>query len=60
MSVTGNLPRKSDEERKKMEAEIKKFLKNGGKIKKIDEGEFTEAKDMKYKFRKPAVKKKED
>lgn len=62
MSITGNLPRKSDEESEKMKKEIEKFLKKGGKIKKIDEGEFTEAKDMKYKFRKPAFpkKKKED
>jgi len=62
MSVTGNLPRKSDEESEKMKKEIEKFLKKGGKIKKIEEGEFTEAKDMKYKFRKPAFqkKKKED
>ncbi len=62
MSVTGNLPRKTDEETDEMKKEIEKFLKKGGKIKKIEEGEFTEAKDMKYKFRKPAFpkKKKED
>lgn len=45
-------------ERERMREEsdkaIKEFLKNGGKITKVAEGEFTEAKDMKYKFRKPA------
>lgn len=36
------------------EKAVKEFLKNGGKVKKIAEGDHTEAKDMKYKFRKPA------
>lgn len=41
---------------------VKKFLKDGGKITQVTEGDFTEAKDMKYKFRKPAFggKKKTD
>ena len=40
--------------REESEKAVKEFLKNGGKVKKIAEGEHTEAKDMKYKFRKPA------
>lgn len=40
--------------REESEKAVKEFLKNGGKVKKIAEGDHTEAKDMKYKFRKPA------
>lgn len=58
MSVTGSLPKKSDKEIDEMKKAMEEFLKKGGKIKKIDEGEYTEAKDMKYKFRKPALQKK--
>ena len=53
MSITNNLSDKSIEHKKEMEKEIEKFLKNGGKITKLKTGESTEAKDMKYKFRRP-------
>lgn len=36
------------------EKAVKEFLKKGGKVTTVPEGEFTEARDMKYKFRKPA------
>ncbi|MDA9373755.1 hypothetical protein N9R43_00015 [bacterium] len=46
------------EERENMriasEKAMKEFIKKGGEIQKIPEGVFTEAKDMKYKFRRPA------
>lgn len=57
MSITGHGPRVSDEEKKRSEKFIEEFLKKGGKIKQIPEGEFTEAKDMKYKYRRGAKKK---
>ena len=54
MSITGFPQRKSKEDQDVLEKAMKEFLKKGGKVKQIPEGEFTEAKDMKYKFRKPA------
>ena len=57
MSITGFPEKKSQEEKDAMEKAMAEFLKKGGKIKQIAEGEHTEAKDMKYKFRKPAKKK---
>ena len=58
MSITGSQSKRTDEEKLELEKAMKEFLKKGGKVKKIPEGEFTEAKDMKYKFRKPAKTKK--
>lgn len=57
MSITGFPAKKSKEEKDAMEKAMAEFLKKGGKIKQIAEGEYTEAKDMKYKFRRPAQKK---
>ena len=57
MSITGFPAKKSQEEKDAMEKAMAEFLKNGGKIKQLAEGEHTEAKDMKYKFRRPAQKK---
>ena len=57
MSITGFPAKKSQEEKDAMEKAMAEFLKKGGKIKQIAEGEYTEAKDMKYKFRRPAQKK---
>lgn len=57
MSITGYPNRKTDEEKAEMDKAMKEFLKKGGKIKQIAEGEFTEARDMKYKFRKQPAKK---
>lgn len=57
MSITGHPSKKSPEEQLEMEKALKEFLNNGGKVKRIPEGEFTEARDMKYKFRRPAQKK---
>lgn len=59
MSITNNLSDRGIESKKEIEAEIEKFLKNGGKITKLKTGDSTEAKDMKYKFRRPANKKKD-
>ena len=56
-SITGFPAKKSDEEKAEIEKAMAEFLKKGGKIKQIAEGEHTEAKDMKYKFRRPANKK---
>lgn len=56
-SITGFPAKRSDEEKAEMEKAMAEFLKKGGKIKKLEEGEHTEAKDMKYKFRRPAQKK---
>lgn len=53
MSITGHQIKSSDEERELLENAMQEFIKNGGKVKKIAEGEFTEARDMKYKFRRP-------
>lgn len=57
MSITGHPSKKSPEEKNEMEKAMKEFLNKGGKVKRIPEGEFTEARDMKYKFRRPAQKK---
>ena len=57
MSITGFPAKKSKEEKEELEKAMKEFLKKGGKVKQIAEGEFTEARDLKYKFRKPAQKK---
>jgi len=57
MSITGHGSKISDEEKKQSEKFIQEFLKKGGKIKQIPEGEFTEAKNMKYKYRRGAKKK---
>lgn len=57
MSITGFPSKKSKEENDAMEKAMAEFLKKGGKIKQIAEGEYTEAKDLKYKFRRPAKKK---
>ena len=54
MSITGYPKKKTDKEEAELQEAMAEFLKKGGKIKQIAEGEFTEAKDMKYKFRKPA------
>lgn len=60
MSATSHISKRSDEDRAELEKAMKEFLKKGGKVKKIPEGEFTEAKDMKYKFRKPIKTTKKD
>jgi len=57
MSITGYPQKKSKEEKEALEKAMKEFLKKGGKVKQIAEGEFTEARDLKYKFRKPAKSK---
>lgn len=57
MSITGHPPRRSKEEQTEVEKAMAEFLKKGGKVKQIPEGEFTEAKNMKYKFRKPNTRK---
>lgn len=57
MSITGYPQKKSQEEKEELEKAMKEFLKKGGKVKQIAEGEFTEARDLKYKFRKPAKSK---
>lgn len=57
MSITGHPKKQSDEERNEIEKAMKEFLKKGGKVKQIAEGEFTEARDLKYKFRKPNTRK---
>ena len=59
MSITGHPNKSSEEEKLELEKAMKEFLKKGGKVKQIAEGEFTEARDMKYKFRKPAKAKNE-
>jgi hypothetical protein len=59
MSITNNLSDRGIESKKEIESEIENFLKNGGKITKLKTGDSTEAKDMKYKFRRPVNKKKD-
>lgn len=59
MSITGHPNKKTDEEKVALEKAMAEFLKKGGKVKQIAEGEFTEARDMKYKFRKPIKTKNE-
>ena len=59
MSITGHPPRRSKQEQSEVEKAMAEFLKKGGKVKQIPEGEFTEAKNMKYKFRKPNTRKNE-
>lgn len=60
MSATSHVSKRTERERQEADKAVAEFLKNGGKIKQIAEGEFTEAKDMKYKFRKtPKTKSKE-
>lgn len=59
MSITRLPSDKLEETRDEVKRAMAEFLKNGGKITKVPEGEFTEAKDMKYKFRRP-VKKNDD
>ena len=59
MSITGHPNKKTDEEKVALDKAMAEFLKRGGKVKQIPEGEFTEARDMKYKFRKTAPRKNE-
>ena len=42
--------------REESERALQEYLKKGGKVKQIPEGVITDAKDMKYKYRKPAIK----
>jgi hypothetical protein len=57
MSITRLPSERLEEARDEAQRAIDDFLKNGGKITKIPEGEFTEAKDMKFKFRRPVKSK---
>lgn len=59
MSITRAQSPKLEKEREEADKAIKEFLKKGGKIKKIPDGVHTEAKDMKYKYRRGAKKKEE-
>tara|TARA_R110000851_G_scaffold101983_4_gene218315 strand:+ start:120 stop:410 length:291 start_codon:yes stop_codon:yes gene_type:complete len=57
MSIT-RLPGKSKElERLKSKKALEEYLKNGGKITEIPEGETTDAATMKYKYRNARKKK---
>ena len=42
--------------REESQRAMEEYLKKGGKIKQIPEGMVTDAKDMKFKYRKPAIK----
>lgn len=59
MSITGHPPRRSKQEQTEVDKAMAEFLKKGGKVKQIPEGVFTEAKNMKYKFRKLNTRKNE-
>ena len=56
MSITRLPSDRLEETRDEVKRAMAEFIKSGGKITKVPEGEFTEAKDMKYKFRRPAKK----
>ena len=58
MGVTSHVSKRTEQDRLEADKAIAEFLNKGGKIKEIPEGDFTEARDMKYKFRKPASPKK--
>ena len=59
MSITRIKSLKLEKESEEAEKAMEEFLKKGGKIKKIPDGVHTEAKDMKYKYRRGAKKKEE-
>ena len=51
MSITRLPSERIEEARDEAQKAVEEFLKRGGKVKQIPEGEVTEAKDMKFKFR---------
>jgi hypothetical protein len=56
MSITSIVNKKKQKDRELSEKAMKEFLEKGGKVKEIPEGEHTEAKDMKFKYRKQLKK----
>lgn len=52
MSITHTTSKKKDKDRLMSEKALKEFLKKGGKITEIPEGETTEASHMKFRYRK--------
>ena len=56
MSITSIVNKKKQKDRELSEKALKEYLAKGGKIKEIPEGEHTEAKDMKFKYRKQLKK----
>ena len=56
MSITNNVNKKKQKDRDLSKEAMKEFLKKGGKVKERPEGEHTEAKDMKFRYRKQLKK----
>ena len=52
MSITSTVNKKKQKARELSKKAYKEFLKKGGKITEIPEGETTEASHMKYRYRK--------
>jgi|TARA_R110002167_G_scaffold218189_1_gene422914 hypothetical protein len=52
MSITHNINKRKTKERLKSKKALEEFLKRGGKITEIPEGETTDAAHMKFKYRK--------
>jgi hypothetical protein len=57
MSITRQPTDKSTKDRNDANIAFQEFLKKGGKVQTIQEGLGTDAADMKYKFRKPPLRK---
>lgn len=60
MSITRQIAEEQQKRREEADKAMEEFIAKGGKITVIDEGVTTEAKDMKYKYRRMMPKKKEE
>ena len=60
MSITRQIAKEQQDRRDEADRAMEEYLAKGGKITKIEEGVTTEAKDLKFKYRRPMPKKKEE
>ena len=57
MSITRAIPKRKLDQMAKSKKALEEYLKKGGKITEIPEGEITDAATMKFKYRKKRIKK---